>query len=365
MLKDAGLVCDAVWSDFDGDGWQDLVLTGEWMPVTFLKNQKGVFKNVYDYPNISRKAGWWTSIVPGDFDNDGDIDYVVGNLGLNSFYRASNQYPVRIYAKDFNNDGNFDAIPTVYLPTSQEDTDRVEYPVHTRDDIAKQMISFRSKYRDYKSYATTPFQKMLTPEEMKGALKLQANDFANSYIRNDGDGKFTLSALPPATQYSCLNGMLAEDFDGDGNLDLLAVGNDYGTETSVGRYDACNGLYLKGDGKGNFFKTPILQSGWFVPGNAKALVKLRDASGKCIVVASQNKGPLKAFEWKRRTRVIPLLPEDATAILLFKDGRKQRRELYYGASFLSQSGRFLNVDSAVMSVVILDYKGHRRVPSLQ
>lgn len=363
-MNKVGLVCDAVWTDFNNDGWQDLVVTGEWMPILFYKNNKGTFEDVSQASHISDKKGWWTSIVPGDFDNDGDIDYVVGNLGLNSFYRASEKYPVSIYGKDFDNNGNYDAIPTLYLPVSQEDTTKKEFPVHVRDDMTKQMISFRSKFQNYKSYATSTFDKMLTPEEMKGVLKLQVNDFSNSYIRNDGNGIFTIAPMPLATQYSCMNGMVAEDFDGDGNLDLLITGNDYGTEVSVGRYDACNGLFLKGDGKGGFKPLTILQSGWFVPGNAKALVKLRSNNNKCLLVASQNKGNLKAFELKKDLKFISINPTETCAIVTYKNGVKQKREIYYGASFLSQSGRFLNVDANISKVEIKDYKGTVRTINL-
>jgi hypothetical protein len=363
-LRNIGLVCDAVWTDFNNDGWQDLILTGEWMPITFFKNTNGTFQDVTATSRIGNVKGWWTSIVPGDFDNDGDMDYIAGNLGLNSFYRASEPHPVSIYAKDYDSNGSYDAVPSLFLPTSQEDGKRAEYPAHTRDDMVKQLISFRSKYQNYKSYATAPFAKMFTEEEMKGVLKLQANYFSNSYIQNNGDGTFTLTPLPTEAQYACLNGMLAEDFDGDGNLDVLAVGNDYGTEVSVGRYDACNGLFLKGNGKGGFQSMAILQSGWFVPGNAKALVKIRGNDGNCLLVASQNKESVKAFAWKRHTNTISLQPEDASAVLLFKSGVRQKRELQYGASFLSQSGRFLNVGRNVKAVEIANYKGSQRTVML-
>jgi hypothetical protein len=363
-LNNIGLICDGVWTDFNNDGWQDLVITGEWMPVLFYQNNKGTFQDVTASSNIGNKKGWWTSINPGDFDNDGDMDYIVGNLGLNSFFKASEQYPVSIYAKDFDNNRNFDAVPTIYLPASQEDPVKKEYPVHVRDDMTKQLISFRNKFQNYKGYANATFDKMFTEEELKGALKLQANYFSNSYIRNDGNGKFTMSALPIETQYSCMNGMLTEDFDGDGNLDLLATGNDFGTEVSVGRYDACNGLFLKGDGKGGFQPLKILQSGWFVPGNAKALVKLRRNDGKCLVVASHNRGNLKAFQMKKSVGYIALNPNETSAMVTYKNGVKQKRELSYGSSFLSQSGRFLNTDANIRTVEIKDTKGNVRTVNL-
>lgn len=359
-LGNIGLVCDAVWTDFDNDGWEDLVLAGEWMPLTFIKNNKGIFENITASSNLSGKKGWWTSIVPGDFDNDGDIDYIAGNLGLNSFFKADNQFPASIYAKDFDSNGSYDAIPTLYLPTSQQDTAKHEYTVHTRDDMTKQINFFKSKFQNYKSFATATFPQMFSNDEMKGALKLQANYFSNSYIRNDGNGKFTITPLPLNTQYSCMNGMTAEDFDGDGNLDLLMVGNDYGTDVSVGRYDACNGLMLKGDGKGDFVPLSIMQSGWYVPGDAKALVKLRGTNGKCLLAASQNKSNLKVFELKKDISYVNAEPSDVSAVITYKDRRKQKREFYYGSSFLSQSGRFLNIDKNIISADIKDGKGKQR-----
>ncbi len=356
-LNKVGLVCDAVWTDFDNDGWQDLILTGEWMPIKILKNDKGIFKDITATTGIDNKLGWWSSIIPGDFDNDGKTDYIVGNLGLNSFYRASEKYPVKIYAKDFDNNGSYDAVPSIFLPTSQTDPEKKEYPVHTRDDMIKQMPGFRFKFPNYKSYATATFDKMFTKEELKNALVLKANYFGNSFLKNLGNGKFEIIPLPAAAQYSCMNGMAAEDFDGDGNLDLLITGNDFSTEVSVGRYDACNGLLLKGNGRGGFTPMSILQSGWFVPGNGKALVKLRTASGKCLLATSENKGPLKIFELKKNIRTIQLEPSEVSAIIEYKNGTKQKREIGYGASFLSQSARFLNIDNNVVSVEVRDYKG--------
>ncbi|MDN3658024.1 VCBS repeat-containing protein [Ferruginibacter paludis] len=364
-LIKAGLICDAVWTDFDNDGWQDLILTGEWMPVTFLKNTRGIFTDVTSFSGVQNKKGWWTSIVPGDFDNDGKMDYIVGNLGLNSFYRATENYPVKIYAKDFDNNGSFDAVPTLFLPSSQLDTIKREFPAHTRDDMVKQMIMFRSKFQNYKSYATATIDSMFSKAELKNALILTADYFASSYLKNMGNGRFQLIPLPAQAQYSCINGMLVDDFNGDGNLDVLMNQNDYSTEVSVGRYDAGNGLLLTGDGKGDFFPVSILKSGWFIPGNGKALVKLKTASGKTIIAASQNKGKLKVFEWKSNQKVIALKPLDVSALITYKNGKKQKMETNYGASFLSQSARFLNIGDDVLSVQITDSRGKVYTANLQ
>jgi hypothetical protein len=360
-LLNIGLIGDAIWTDFNNDGMQDLVLAGEWSEVKFLENNKGVLEDVSAYTGISDKLGWWNSIVPGDFDNDGDIDYVAGNHGLNSLYKASPQYPVRIYAKDFNGDGNYDAIPTLFLPASQKDTTRREFPVFTRDDMAKQMISFKFRFQTYRSFAIATIDQVLTRDDLKDALKLETNYFNHSFIKNLGNGKFEVHALPLPAQYSCLNGMLADDFNGDGNLDLLANGNDYGTEVSVGRYDACNGLFLKGDGRGGFTPLPILESGWFVPGNAKALVKLRNHAGQTLIVTAQNRGPLKMYVAKKTSASIALQPDDVTAIVTFAGAKKQKQEVNYGSSFLSQSGRFLNVSPLAQSVTVINNRGSKRL----
>lgn len=362
-LSNLGLVCDAVFTDYDQDGWPDLILAGEWMSVTFLKNEKGQFKNATASTGVQSQTGWWNTIAPGDFDNDGDLDYVLGNLGQNSFYRASPKTPVGILAKDFDKNDSYDAFPYLYLP--DQEGQLKPFPAQTRDDMVKQMISTRSKFQNYKTYAVTTIDKIFTEEQMKDAQKLEAVNLQSVLMRNDGNGQFSFQSLPKEAQFSVLNGMVADDFDGDGNLDLVINGNDYGTEVSVGRYDALNGLFLKGDGKGGFAPLSILQSGIFIPGNGKGLVKLRHANGKTLLAAAQNRGPLKIFELKSNSLNIPLLPSDRTAHLSLSNGKKQVMEAYYGASFLSQSGRFLTLSAAVKGLSITNAKGETRNVSLK
>ena len=357
-LVKIGLVCDAVFTDFDNDGWPDLVLAGEWMPVTFLKNDHGVFKNITNGTGLVAKQGWWNTIVGGDFDHDGDIDYIVGNTGTNTFFKASEQYPLYITAKDFDNNGSYDAFPSIFL--KDVDGTMKEFPVQTRDDIVKQMIGMRIKFQNYKSFATATMDQVITPEMRKGALRLMANTLQSVYLRNDGKGKFTMIPLPEQAQMSELCGMAVDDYDGDGNLDVIINGNDFGTEVTTGRYDAFNGLMLKGDGKGGFKPLTILQSGIYIPGNGKALVKLVGAKGKYLIAASQNRGPLKIFEMKKSAHPVKLLPMDTYAVIKYKDGRMTRQEFYYGDSFLSQSGRFINIDNTMASVSIVDNDGHSR-----
>lgn len=357
-LKNIGLVCDATFSDYDNDGWPDLVITGEWMPVTFFKNDHGTFKNVTPTTGIADKLGWWNTIAGGDFDHDGDIDYIVGNTGTNTFYKASEQYPMYITAKDFDNNGSYDAFPSLFL--KDQDGQMKEFPAHTREDVVKQMIGMRVRYQNYKMFAVSTMDSVLTPKMREGALRLKANTLQSVYLRNDGNGKFTMVPLPIEAQISQLSGIVVDDFDGDGNLDVALSGNDYGTDVSTGRYDAFNGLMLKGDGKGGFKPLTIAQSGLYIPGDGKALVKLRGATGKYLLAASQYKDVMKVFELKKPVSTVKLQPADMFATIRYKNGTTAKQEFYNGQSFLSQSGRFFNIDSSMAAVTVTDNLGHKR-----
>ncbi len=359
QLKNIGLICDITWSDFDNDGWQDLVMAGEFMPITFLKNEKGVFGSAQT-PNASltNKIGWWNSITSGDFDNDGDIDYIAGNMGINTLMRASDEHPFRIYAKDFNNDGFYDAIPTVYFK-DQEDKLQ-EFPYNTRDDLAKQFIQTRQRFQNYAKYSQATIKEILKPEELKDALVLKANWLRSSYIENKGNGKFEIKELPLEAQFAPIFGMIAQDFDQDGNLDVLLAGNDFGIELGTGRNDAFNGLLLKGRGNGSFEPISLEKSGYCVTGDAKALVKVMTSQGQLRTLTSQNKNIIKVFDYHFPVKMIPLQANETTALIKLKNGKTRREEIGFGSSFLSQSAHNLVVSSDVQSIEIIDTKGTKR-----
>lgn len=301
-LINIGMVNDAVFSDFDNDGWTDLVIAGEWMPVTFLKNNNGSFQDLTPESGTESKTGWWKSIAAADLDNDGDQDYIAGNLGTNSYYKASKEHPVSVYASDFDNNGSYDAFLSHYLPASQADRTMKEYPVNGRDDAVKQMISLRSKFQNYKLFAMATIDELFTTEQLGRSLILRANCFESSVCINEGHGRFKLIPLPVEAQLAPVNSIITGDFDNDGIPDAAISGNDWGTEVLTGRYDALNGLILKGKGNCEFSGMSVRESGFYIPGNGRSLVKLADSAGNIMITAAQNRGKLKIFKIQNNTK---------------------------------------------------------------
>ena len=359
-LQNIGMVTDALWTDVDTDGLIDLLIVGEWMPITFLKNTGQAFVNATDQTGIADQTGWWNSLTAGDFDQDGDTDYLVGNVGLNTRYKASPSEPLRVYAKDFDNNGSIDPVLVAY--GLAEDGSRVPFPMHAKDDFVSQFLRVRRQFPTYKKYGLATIDDIFTGDDLDSALVLEATTMASSYLENKGGGKFSLTALPIQAQFAPVFGMLADDLDGDHRLDVLLVGNDYSTEVFTGRYDAFNGLYLHGDGKRGFSSMSLGESGWYVPGDAKGLAELRGDQDESIYIVTQNQDSLKMFRSieRNREKVIVLEPQDAWATLTFKDGSTRRVEFYYGSTYLSQSTRQISISPAVTGITIYDFAGNSR-----
>lgn len=361
QLKNIGMVTDALWTDFDNDGKVDLIVVGEWMPVTFLRNTGYSFEVVKT--GIENNTGWWNSIVSGDFDNDGDMDYIVGNLGINSNYVASPERPMTIIAKDIDHNGSMDAMVFDYILAP--DGTYKPYPMTTKDDMVKQVISMRKKFPTYKSYGNATMNDIWSDEEKQGALILTANNMQTCYIENKGNNHFTMKPLPLQAQKAPVYGMKSEDIDGDGNLDVLMVGNDFSMDPYSGRHDAFAGLCLKGDGKGNFSPMSLQKSGFFVNSDAKGLATVHTAKNEDIIIATQNQDSLLVFSknplyGKNILKWIKLKPDDFYADIVYQDGKKRRIEFYYGSTYLSQSSRELPIDKNYKSITITNYSGVKR-----
>ena len=362
-LKTIGMVTDALWTDFDKDGKIDLILVGEWMPVTFLKNTGKGFVQIAQEQEISKHIGWFNSITAGDFDNDGDMDYIVGNLGLISNNKATPKEPMTILAKDLDRNGSLDAMVFCYMKA--EDSTMQSFPMHTKDDLSSQLISIRKKYPTYKAFGTANMDDLWTKKDKENAIILKATDMQSSYIENKGNGQFNIKPLPAEAQTAPIFGVLSTDVDGDGNLDVLMVGNDYGMEPYSGRHDAFNGLYLRGDGKGNFKTVPLSESGFFVSGDAKSLAVLHTAKNEDIYLATQNQDSIKVYAknisaGQINQKWISLKQDDSYADILFKNNKKRRVEFYYGSTYLSQSSRKMLIENDVVKIIITNFKGGKR-----
>ena len=356
-LQNFGLVCDAVWSDANNDGLMDLIVTGEWLPITIFKNVGGKFASV-ETP-FSSQNGWYNSIASADLDNDGDMDYVVGNFGENSFYKASEKQPVNAYAKDFDNNGSYDVIFSTWLPSAPHGS-FMEYPTAGRDEIIREMSYIKTKFPNYATYAKATMDQVFTAEELKSSLKLSVQNFSTVWVENAGNMQFKIHRLPSQAQFSNINGIVVEDFNGDGNLDIALNSNDFGMATMLGRNDAMNGLILKGNGMGNFTPLSITESGLFIPFDGKALISTL-VKGKPVLMASQNGNRLKTFSNKQnKGKIVNLNSNDIYATVYLKNGKKRKTEYNFGSSFLSQSAGFVQLNGAIKSIQIVNNKNQTR-----
>ncbi len=354
-----GMITDALWTDFDNDTWIDLIVVGEYMSPRFFHNDKGILKDVSDKTGLENAKGWWNSIAAGDFDKDGDIDYLMGNWGMNSTYKASAEEPISIYAKDFDKNGSLDPLLSCYRQGE-------EHLIYSRDVLASQITGMKGRFKTYGAYAEAPFKNMFREDELKGAFTLVAETLSSSYVENLGDGRFKMKALPLQAQFAPLFGMKVDDFNNDGNLDVLLTGNFYSTEALVGQYDALVGLCLLGDGKGNFTPVEAAKSGLKIDGDAKGLVSLQSASGHPILLAGQNSGPIEAYIYATNNKIIAVDSNIAYAIIHQKDGSVFKHEFNYGGSYLSQSSRKLMLNPKYVDFVeLFSYTGQRKQISLE
>ncbi|MGN7516165.1 MAG: VCBS repeat-containing protein [Allomuricauda sp.] len=292
-LRNVGMVTDAIWADFDGDKKQDLIVLGEFMPITFFKNEGASFLKI-DKTGIENDLGWWESVKSIDIDGDGDLDFVAGNLGMNNFYQPTKERPVYMVAKDFDNNGSQD--PICFAHFKNEEGKYKPYPVNFWGDLNVQSPIFRGKFDYFREYADATLNTLFDEDEFHDATVLKGNFDRSIYLENLGDGKFTSHPLPIGGQTAPLNDIMLDDMDGDGNTDILGVGNDFGNEIFIGRYDALNGILLKGNGKGDFVSIDAAKSGFNVPGDAKAMEPVKHAVGGKLIFVTQNKGKLLIFK---------------------------------------------------------------------
>lgn len=359
-LQNIGMITAAVWSDVDADGKTDLLLTTDWGSIQLLKNTGTGFTKTKTA--LDPYKGWWNSIIAADMDNDGDIDYVAGNYGTNGFLQASDQYPLTAYAKDFDNNSSFDALFSHWLPATIYG-EKKEFPIAGRDLLLREMSIMKERFPNYAAYAKTDMSLLFTPDVLKDAYKTTATYLQSCWIENKGQLNFEVHALPAAAQLGPVYGITARDIDGDGWTDLVLTGNEFSMAAYLGRQDALNGLVLLNKGKQGFNSLSIAESGFYTPASGRALVELM-VQNQPAVAAGQNRDMLKLFRSNNKNQsVIRLAPNETHAIVYLKDGSKRKEEYAFGQGFLSQSSRFISLNTFIVSADI--FAGNKKSRTLK
>lgn len=266
-LSKLGMVTDAVWTDLDLDKKNELVIVGEWMPVTVFSQQNGKLINstsrFFDKPY----SGWWNTITVGDFNSDQRPDLIIGNMGLNTQFKASGKEPLEMYYSDFDHNGSVDPLFSFYLQDKR-------YPYVTKDELVAQLPFMRKRFFTFKSYADVTMDDLFQNNELKGAGHLSADQMSTTCFINTPSGKFTTISLPNEVQYSPVYTINQIDYNNDGKTDLLLCGNNSHTKIRLGKFDANYGMLLEGDGKGNFKYIKQNESGFNIWGDVRSCVQI-------------------------------------------------------------------------------------------
>ena len=286
LLKNVGMVTDAVFSDYDNDGDEDLIVVGEWMPITIFENVDGVLlqKKV---KSINKTEGLWFSIESKDIDNDGDMDYFIGNLGLNSKYKANSKKEFHIFCDDFDYSGTYDIILS-------NKYNGVLVPSRGRECTLQQMPFVKDKFPSFQLFAEVSLVDVYGEDELEGALHYEAKMLESIFLENLGNGEFKIQKLPNLVQMSPIMDFEFIDVDKNGQDEIICVGNMYNPEVETVRYDASFGAILNYSEQ-NFTVLKQSITGFENNGDAKSIEKLNVKNKKLIIVTNNN-GELNIHE---------------------------------------------------------------------
>nr|WP_295922723.1 VCBS repeat-containing protein [uncultured Dyadobacter sp.] len=358
-LVSPGMINAAVWSDFDSDGWIDLIVVGEWMSPLFFRNKKGKLVNVTNAAGISNMNGWWSSIYPADLDHDGDVDYILGNMGDNVDYRPLRDKPLELYHGDFAGNGKQKPLTTQYV--LDQSGDQKAFPMAYRDDLFRSMPILKKRFNTYEPYSRARLGDVFESGLISNARHFTTETFRSCILENKGNGQFAVKALPVEAQFSCVYGILVTDADGDGNSDILLTGNSLSNEVVFGSMDASLGLLLKGDGKLNFNALPASKSGLFLSGATRGLGALYNRDGRAVIIAPANADSLRLLSLTEapEVRVIRARAGETRAEIVSKNGKVTKKEFYFGAGYLSQQEQAVEAGASVQEIRFFDIHGNK------
>ena len=287
-LLSPGMLTDAMWTDFNKDELPDLILVGEWMAVRLFQNTGTGFEELKGQEWMERSEGWWNTIESGDFDKDGDCDYVLGNTGKNFQIKPTPEEPATIYASDFDNNGSLDGVMCYYIKGRNA-------PLYSKLDMESQLINLGKKYPDHQSFADQSITDIFPAEVLNKAHMLRATNLSSSYLENLGNNEFRLSDLPVAAQLSPVYSITSDDYNEDGHMDLILAGNFYGSRLKFGHLDANRGVVLLGNGDGSFVSLPNYKSGLYLDGEVRDMAQLSLSNGLEILIFAPNNDSLQVY----------------------------------------------------------------------
>lgn len=287
VLARPGMVTDAVWVDVNKDGWKDLIVIGQFMPISIFENNKGILSNQTKAYGLAATSGWWNRILAADFDADGDTDFIVGNLGTNTAFRASENEPLTITYKDFDNDGVIDPILCNYVQHQS-------FPTATRDELFDQMPSLQKKFSRYQLYADAQLKDIFTPEQLANSTVACINNLHSVYLSNEGNRKFNIHPLPEYAQMSMINGLVTTNTKNELN-DVILAGNFYPFRVQQGPLDAGIGLVLSNNGKGEFTPKPYAETGLHIEGDVRNMISVQ-AGKNTLLIAVKNNGAVQVIK---------------------------------------------------------------------
>ncbi|MDW5290151.1 VCBS repeat-containing protein [Formosa sp. PL04] len=286
-----GMVTDAVWADLDGDSWEELILTGEWMPITVYQNNKGHLTNKTEDYGFENTKGWWYSLHVTDVDNDGDLDIVAGNLGLNYKYKSKPDSPFEVYSADFDENGSNDIVFTYNKKGKQ-------VPLRGRECSSQQVPAIAKRYKTFREFAKADLQDIYGQGPLSKALHYKTDTFAHLWFENKNGNSFLPHELPVKSQLSSVNSIASIDYNNDEYQDLLLFGNLYQAEAETPKSDAGLGLVLIGSADG-FSDVSQQESGLFFRDDIKNIRSIKLTNGEIGYLLGANNNTLKLISFNQ------------------------------------------------------------------